>query len=327
MKSHPQAGPSARHPIAVVSERTGLSQDVLRVWERRYGAVEPARDAGGQRLYTTDDVERLTLLHAATRAGRTIGQVARLATPELRVLVAEDREARAAREPVAGAPLARPAVGGSSDAEAAGVVDFALGLARAFDGLQLDQLLRRTAARMGLPDFIESVAAPLLRRVGDEWHAGRIAPSQEHLVSATVHDIAAEALRAVPPRSGAPQVLVATPAGDRHGIGAVLAGAAAAMEGWSVVSLGADLPAGEIAAAARATGARLVALSVVLRDRERVLEELRTLRAQLPAEVAMIAGGSGAVALRDELTAVGIQVEGSLAALLPTMRALHPGTA
>ncbi|NIP80241.1 MAG: MerR family transcriptional regulator [Gemmatimonadetes bacterium] len=68
----------ARHPIGVVSERTGLTPDVLRVWERRYGVVEPSRSDGGQRLYTDADIERLRLLHLATLAGRSIGQVVEL---------------------------------------------------------------------------------------------------------------------------------------------------------------------------------------------------------------------------------------------------------
>ena len=55
-----------RHPIAVVSERTGLSQDVLRIWERRYRAVAPTRTAGGERLYSDADVERLRLIQRLT---------------------------------------------------------------------------------------------------------------------------------------------------------------------------------------------------------------------------------------------------------------------
>jgi MerR family transcriptional regulator, light-induced transcriptional regulator len=78
------------HPIAVVAERTGLSQDVLRVWERRYGAVTPARSRGGKRFYSDADVERLTMLRAATRAGRAIGEIALLPTPALATLVADD---------------------------------------------------------------------------------------------------------------------------------------------------------------------------------------------------------------------------------------------
>ena len=64
------------HPIGVVAERTGLSLDVLRVWERRYGVVQPTRDEGGRRLYSDADIERLRLLAEATSGGRAIRQVA-----------------------------------------------------------------------------------------------------------------------------------------------------------------------------------------------------------------------------------------------------------
>ncbi|MEO7457573.1 MAG: MerR family transcriptional regulator [Gemmatimonadaceae bacterium] len=75
-------------------ERTGLSQDVLRAWERRYDAVRPTRDANGQRQYSDADIRRLGLLHAATRAGRSIGSVALLSTEEIALLVEGDLFAR-----------------------------------------------------------------------------------------------------------------------------------------------------------------------------------------------------------------------------------------
>src|SRR6476646_2786670 len=145
---------AARHPIAVVADRTGLSQDVLRVWERRYGVVTPTRGPGGQRLYTDADVERLSLLNAATRGGRGIGQVAALATEAIAALVDEDIAARRRRTPGA---IAAP---GSED-----VIGDALALTRSLDAAPLNEALRRAAARMGMSAFLESVAAPLLRRV------------------------------------------------------------------------------------------------------------------------------------------------------------------
>src|SRR5215207_9740292 len=96
-----------RHPIAVVAARTGLSQDLLRMWERRYGAVEPTRSAGGQRLYSDDDVERLRLIDAAVAAGRRVGRIARLPTRALAELVDEDRAAAPRRATVE--PASRPA--------------------------------------------------------------------------------------------------------------------------------------------------------------------------------------------------------------------------
>ena len=303
-----------RHPIAVVAQRTGLSQDLLRVWERRYAAVTPRR-AGSRRRYSDSDIARLTLLHAATRAGRGIGQVAQLSDTALEALVAEDERAR---ERLA-ARLSPPAPA-TPVAETTRILDESLAFARALDAVGLDDLLRRAAARIGVAGFLETIAAPLLRLVGAEWHAGRLSPAQEHLVSSVVHAIAAETLRSFA-TPGAPRMLVTTPAGDRHAIGAAIVGAAAAAEGWNVLYLGADLPAGEIADAARTSGARVVALSVVYVDgRQRVLDELRALRAALPAPLPLLVGGTGAGELGPELAAAGVRVESSIPGLLAQLQ-------
>jgi methanogenic corrinoid protein MtbC1 len=299
-----------RHPIAVVTQRTGLSQDLLRVWERRYRAVAPTRGPGGQRLYSDADIERLTLLHAATRAGRGISRVAGLADEALAELVDEDLEASERR-----------AVLPDGSGEKRDLVGEALFLARALDAAALDDTLRRAVAVMGVAAFIESVAAPLLRRVGSEWHAGRLSMAHEHMVSSLLHDIIAERMRAFGRRADAPRMVVATLAGERHAIGAVLAGAAAAVEGWNVLHLGADLPASAIAEAARSADARVVAVSIVyVENRQALLEELQTLRETLPSAVTLVAGGGGAARIADELSAIGVRVETSVNGLLGELR-------
>lgn len=311
MSEHP--GKVPRHPIGVVAQRTGLSQDVLRVWERRYGAVHPGRGDGGQRLYGDDDIERLRLLHAATRAGRSISQVVRLTTEELGRLVDEDAAALVQRESRGDVP--------SGTLDAARAVSGALDMIRSLDSARLDESMRRAAAVLGAPVFLETVAAPLLGLVGDEWHAGRLTPAHEHLASSVLHDVAANMMRTFPQRDGAPRIIVATTAGERHVTGAVLAGATAAVEGWNVIYLGADLPAEDIAAAAIASDAGLVALSVVyVADRDHVLEELRALRARLPARVTVLAGGAGARVLATELSAMGVRVAATLGELSAQMR-------
>jgi DNA-binding transcriptional MerR regulator/methylmalonyl-CoA mutase cobalamin-binding subunit len=305
---------SPRHPIAVVTERTGLSQDALRVWERRYRAVVPARGPGGQRLYSDADIERLALLYSATRAGRSISRVAGLSTADLAALVEEDIAARQRR--AAAADAVSEAVSEERD-----VVTDAMALARALDSASLDDRLRRSVATLGISTFIESVAVPLLRRVGDEWHAGRFTLAQEHLVSSLLHDIVAESMRSFTNQNGADRLLVATPAGERHAVGAALVGAAAAVEGWNVLYLGADLPATEIADAAVAAKVRLVAVSIVyVEKREAVIEEMRALRSRLPSAIALIAGGSGASAIAAELATIGVPVESSVDDLLAELR-------
>jgi DNA-binding transcriptional MerR regulator/methylmalonyl-CoA mutase cobalamin-binding subunit len=308
--SDPPDSTMPRHPIGVVAQRTGLTQDVIRIWERRYAVVQPGRGAGGHRLYSDQDIERLSLLHAATSAGRNISQVADLPTEAIALLVEQDVEAGRRREPSPAAP------------DAGAIVETALERTRELDATQLDEALRRAAALLGLSAFIESVAVPVLRRVGDDWHAGRLTPAQEHLASSVLHDIIADTMRAFAHRNGAPRIVVATPAGERHVIGAALVGAAAAVQGWNVIYLGADLPASDIATAARLADARVVAVSIVyVDDRERLLDELRVLRARLPHAIPLVAGGAGARQLGAELGASGIRVVAALSDLEPELRA------
>jgi MerR family transcriptional regulator, light-induced transcriptional regulator len=299
-----------QHPIAVVAERTGLTPDLLRVWERRYQAVEPHRGPDGHRAYSDADVVRLRLLNAITSAGRSIGSVARLPTSELSRMAEEDAAARLERAAALPVPTEARAAQGDE------YVEEALALTRALESTALDHLLRRSVARLGVVRFMEAVATPLLRRIGEMWHAGQASIAQEHLASAIVHDILLESMRSMVRPSGAETVVVAMPTGERHSIGAALIGAMAAVDGWRVIYLGADLPASEIAAAAITTGARVVAVSVVyVHDRQRIVDELRALRARLPANVAVVAGGAAALSLGAELGAMGIRVGARLADL------------
>ena len=323
------AASAARHPIGVVEARTGLPQDVIRVWERRYGAVEPDRGSGGQRLYTDEDIQRLTLLEAATRAGRRIGSIATLPIDELEQMVRDDAAAidarRAAMGRAGGATLGMTLPDHSLTAEAESIVSDSLALARALDPERLDAWLRRAAARLGIPVFIEMIAAPVLRRVGDEWHAGRLSPAQEHVASTVMRDIIANAMRTMSANSlramaagngSGGRLLVATPAGERHEIGAALAGATAAAEGWIVIYLGADLPADEIVRAAVSADVSMVALSVVYgAEPEQLVEELRTLRSKLSKRVPIVVGGAGIAPIREELIDMGIVVADTLGEL------------
>jgi MerR family transcriptional regulator, light-induced transcriptional regulator len=302
---------SPRHPIGLVADWTGLSQEVLRVWERRYAAVEPARADGGQRLYSDADVERLRLLRRATQGGRSIGGVARLPLAELARVVREDEEARASREAVREPP------GPEVD------VAEAIALAGRLDAEGLEALLRRSAAVAGAPAFLERMVAPFLHAVGEAWHAGQLSPAHEHMATGVVQRVVIGVLGQMSRPEGAPVFLVAGPAGDRHGMGALLAAAVAAAERWRVIYLGPDLPARDIARAAVDSGARTVGLSVVyVEDRERIVSEVRDVRDRLPASVPLLVGGAGAAALEGELEHPGTRVLDDLDALRLALRGM-----
>jgi len=287
------------------------------MWERRYRAVEPTRTSGGERLYSDADVERLRLLDAAVTAGRRIGRVARLSTSELARLVDDDRAAEAQRAPLPAAAR--------TEADRT-LVEAALACVRALDARGLDELLRRSAAVVGAPAFLEQTVAPLLREIGDGWHRGWLSIAHEHMASSVIEAFITDATRAMAVSSRAPSLVVATPAGSRHVIAASLAAAAAAAEGWNVLFLGGDLPVREIAHAAVSGSARAVALSVVYADEPTtVLGDLRQLREQLPADVPLIVGGRAVVPHARALGRSGIEVGETLDALRATLRRAASG--
>lgn len=283
------------HPIAVVAERTGLSRDVLRAWERRYAAVDPARTAGGQRLYSDQDIERFKLLAAATRHGRAISLVACFSTEQLAQLVADDDAA-----------LPTPVVT-EATSRVREAVESALCAVRALDGEGLESVLRRALAGLGAAPFLEEMVPQLMHEVGHAWAEGTMTIAQEHLVSATGINIVLDAIRTLRPEAKAPRLLAATPAGELHSVGAALAAGIAALDGWAVTYLGPNLPAHELADAARSINAQVVAVSVVApADAARVIEELRLLRDALPPSITVAVGGGGIAQVAEVFAKTGV---------------------
>lgn len=303
--------PPALHSVRVVARRTGLTPDLLRAWEKRYGAVQPTRTEGGQRNYSDADIERLRLLVSATEAGRQIGQVARLDNDELRELVAAD------------ARLA-PATAAVADADEAVIQDClatALAAAENFDAAALEATLRTAALRLPSEQMLDRVIGPLLATIGSGWHDGRFPPAKGHLATTIIRRVLTWMTDYPAARDDAPAIVVGTPAFQMHDLGAMLAATAAAGNGWRVTYLGASLPAAELVRAAALANADAVALSIVHpTDDPRVAQELRALRAALPAQTALVVGGAGATAYADVLTELGAERMGSIATLRHWLR-------
>ena len=281
-----------RHPIGVVAERTGLSPDVLRVWERRYSVVDPRRSTGGQRVYSDSDIERLALLQRATQGGHGISHVASLSKSRLEKLV---RDIEAARR--------RPALETSRSVESHEVIGKAMQLTEALDPNGLELLLKRNIARYGLAAFVDSIAAPFLREVGDRWHSGMLTVSQEHFATAVLQRVVTDTAPLLTGADGGPTIVIGTLEGERHANGALMAAATAASEGWRVIYLGADLPAGEIADTAIRTRARAIGISVVLAEKKsRARADLRHLAKAMTPGTTLLVGGSGSRELRESLS-------------------------
>ena len=290
--------PLTHHSIGVVSRRTGLKPDVIRAWERRYGAITPYRTGTNRRLYTDEDVERLILLRQATLSGRQIGQIGGLLTEELRELVSLDQEA------IANAP--RPVRHREPRAENGGsLLAAALAAVEALDGQELQYSLERAMVELTQRKMIEELIVPLLVQIGDRWEHGTLRVTHEHLASAVISSLLTNIQATAVAADKAPAILVASPVRQFHELGGLMAAAAAASEGWKVTYLGANLPAEEIAAAALQKGAGVIALSIVYPADDPHLErELTRLRRMLGDGPHLIAGGRAAPSYRPVLDAI-----------------------
>jgi len=288
-----------RHPIGVVARRTGLKPDLIRAWERRYGAVTPGRTETRRRFYADADIERLLLLRRVVSSGRGISQVAGLSNPELEALI----EAEPA--PAAYAPP-YPAAPEEVDQVAEAFLNRCLSAAQRLDVREMELELDRASVLLSRTHLLERLLVPLMRRIGELWHQGALRPLHEHMASSVVRSFLGGMSGACQPEISAPHLVVTTPARQRHELGALLAAATAAGEGWQVTYLGPDLPPEEIAAAALQKGARAVALSITYPpDDPMLVEDLRRLRRLLGPHTLLIVGGRASLAYSAILQEIG----------------------
>ena len=281
---------SVDHLIHVASERSGLSVHVIRIWEKRYGAVQPRRTGTNRRLYSESDIERLNLLRRATEAGHNIGNVATLSTDDLRSLVGA---AALLRDPV------------DTESPAQRLHDACLQAVRKFDGRELDEQLRNALVTLGHQGLLRQVAAPLAHSIGELWRSGDVTAAHEHFLTASLKVFLGNLAGQFAASAIAPAIVIATPAGQLHELGAVMINAAAAQVGWRATYLGASLPAAEIAGAVVKIGAIAVAISIVYPDDDpHLAQELMNLGRFLPTNVTIFSGGRAAAAYMKTLEVI-----------------------
>lgn len=270
-----------RYPMGAVSQRTGLSPHVLRVWERRYGAVTPERTDTNRRLYTEEEIRRLEYLSQLTSAGHGISQIAALPFSELASLAAKSDASRR---------------GKSSRKEGEDShLDEAWSCVCEMDSATLHTVLDRAAVVLGLSKLSLDVIVPLIERIGASWELGDISPAEEHAASAVIKEVLFSSSRPFAPSTSAPNFLVTTPRGQLHELGAALVCCLARRDGWNVTYLGPSLPATEIARAAISNDSIAVGLSIVYpADDPTLAEELLQLRQSLPDHVQILIGGRSA---------------------------------
>jgi MerR family transcriptional regulator, light-induced transcriptional regulator len=227
--------------IGLFSRRVGVSVDLLRAWERRYGIPQPARTANGRRLYSDSDVRLVTAMRHAVARGIPAGEAARLAaaTPP-RTAVSIDG-------------------GGELSALRARLRDALTG----FDDARAQEELDRLFGAYTVDTAVSEVILPYMRELGERWESNEIGVGHEHFASNVIHGRLLSHARKWDEGQG-PLALLACPSGELHTIGLLCFGLALRTRGWRITYLGSDTPA-----------ATLIDLADVLRPARIVLASVR----------------------------------------------------
>jgi MerR family transcriptional regulator, light-induced transcriptional regulator len=240
--------------IGELSKRAGVTPELLRAWERRYGLLRPARSAGGLRLYSPADVERVALMQQHLAEGMAAAEAAALAVRD----AVDEEAARTALRPAA------------IRDELATALD-------AFDEPRAQAILDRLLALATVETLLAEVVLPYLQELGERWKRGDASVAQEHFASGVLRGRLLGLARGWGLGLGPVAVLACLP-GEQHDLGLIAFGLALRSHGWRIVYLGPDSPIDTVADVSHQLEPSLVVLNAVSRERVRpVLPKLRSL--------------------------------------------------
>jgi MerR family transcriptional regulator, light-induced transcriptional regulator len=249
---HPE--PPAVLRIGELGRRLGVSDHVLRAWERRYGLLRPVRSTGGFRLYSEADEDRVRRMQAYVAQGLSPAEAARTALDE-------DRASATAP------PLGPVAPGDGVDARGGPVESTALNRALAdLDEPAAQAVLDRLFTTFTVETVLRDVILPYLHDLGERWQRGEASVAQEHFASNVLRGRMASLARGWGHGQG-PRAILACPPGELHDLPLLAFGIALNRNGWRVGYLGADTPIDDLVRTAAATRPDLVVLAATTPER------------------------------------------------------------
>ncbi len=225
---------AARGPLRIgeFARRVGVSPELLRAWERRYGLLQPVRSSGGFRLYTDEDAERVAHMRRALNEGLSAAEAARAALER-----------------------GQPSKGLLEDAAAR-----LLAAIERYDEPAMHAVLDESFAAVGLEAVLRDVILPTLKDVGVAWERGALEISQEHFASNLIRGRLLSLAR-LWSRGGGRLALLACAPGEAHDISLLAFGLLLRSHGWRILFLGADTPVSTLAQMAKTTRPALVVLT------------------------------------------------------------------
>ena len=255
--------------IGELTKRTGVSPELLRAWEQRYGLLQPTRTPGGFRLYSAADEARVQRMQSLVSGGLAAAQAARL------VLSGGEPEPRT--DSGSATPLE----------EAAGNLTAALDR---LDEQAANSALDRLFSAYTVETVLQEVVLPYLHRLGERWEAGEVSVAQEHFASNLLRGRLLGLAQGWGQGQGPGAILACVP-GEHHELGLLVFGVALRRRGWRITYLGTDSPIGAVADIARSLAPAVVVLLSINPDN--FLDHAREIK-KLAKQVPVMIAGTGA---------------------------------
>ena len=286
------------HRIHRVAKLTGLSKDVIRVWERRYGLVKPSRSSNRYREYSEEEVALLRFVKAQMEEGATIG-----------ALAAEGRDSLVARM------RSTTSVAAEEQQPHERLLDDLIGSLDPLNKAGFERKLNGAMAIIPFEEAVQRILLPLQRRVGELWHQGRLNVAVEHYVTKLIQQKLFSVMNQMPVNEYGPRVLIACPEGESHEVGAQAVAYIAATRGCQVYYLGPNLPYSDLLAFCERINPDLVLLSLTEIKSDEAARQLVQDFQSLSKQWSVAIGGQGARAMGHLLVNSKIELLDDLTAL------------
>jgi DNA-binding transcriptional MerR regulator len=271
------------HRIHRVASLTGLSKDVIRIWERRFGLLKPARGANRYRNYSDEDVALLRFLKEQLDAGGSIGELSKLGREELL------GQARASAPQVS-----------FVDNIFSGLLREQLSTLDPFNRVTFEKRLNGAVAVVPFEEALHGILLPLQEQVGQLWHDGHLSVALEHYVTKQIQQKIFSAMNQLPVAEFGAKVVVACPPDEEHDIAALAVAYRCRVRGCRVYYLGANVPIASLTNLCSKVEPDLTIISfpLALSD-DKATQLVQSLANEVSPASNLAVGGHGALAMRD----------------------------
>lgn len=219
----------SRYTIKDVERLSGIKAHTLRIWEKRYGIIEPQRTDTNIRYYTNDELKKILNIAILNNYGVKISKIVGMTTKELHQKVLE--------------------IGNEDVAENVQIESLVISMVE-IDEARFEKILANCTLRLGFEQTILKIVYPFFKKVGILWQAGAINPAQEHFISNLIRQKLIVAIdgQSMMEKKDPKRFLLFLPEGELHELGLLFYNYIIQKAGHRVVYLGQSVPLSDVSA-------------------------------------------------------------------------------